>query len=184
MCPRTKTVIPIPYPHWRRDMKRPSKVANDGRSLSFNSESFEQAQYEAVANQAQLEQLALVKQRYDADAVRFWSDDEAGTFFKKSFAGSPKGRKFNREDGFVIGGFSWSARIKQSRKNALRLTAEYMLVFRGLDSCTSEDEYVYLYFDKISRFATYPYFRNLFAMCAANSGITLPPLPSLNERVD
>jgi hypothetical protein len=64
----------------------------------------------------------------------------------------------------------------------LKSSAEYLVLYNGLNDCPPD--YVQLYFKKVARFTTYPYFRSHFASHVAASGLMLAPLPSLNERVD
>ena len=153
-------------------------------SLSFADQEFDHGQYEAVANQARLQRLGLQRQAYKAELPLLWPSGEGNKGLQHTFKGMPKWHDYDRERGLILGKYEWVVLIKHGRKNALKLVAEYMLVFGGLEACDSDEGYVALYFDKIARFASYPYFRSHFAMCTANSGVTLPPLPTLTERVD
>lgn len=153
-------------------------------NLSFSDEEFDHEQYEAVANRARLRRLGLQKQSYKAELSLLWQSGESGNGLKHSFKGMPNGHVYDRDDGLIVGNYEWAVQVKHGRRNALKLVAEYVLVFGGLKACTADEDYVALYFDKIARFASYPYFRSHFAMCTASSGITLPPLPTLTERVD
>ena len=153
-------------------------------NLSFTDEKFDHVQYAAVANQARLQRLGLQRQSYKAELSLLWPSGEGNIGLKHTFKGMPKGHVYDRDRGLILGKYEWAVQVKHGRRNALKLVAEYLLVFGGLKACTSDEDYVALYFDKIARFASYPYFRSHFAMCTANSGITLPPLPTLTERMD
>ena len=165
-------------------MKQAQALDVPQMNLSFADEDFDHEQYEAVANRARLHRLGLQRQAYKAELSLLWPTGEGGGSLKHAFKGIPKGHVYNRERGLILGKYEWSVQVKHGRRNALKAVAEYMLMFGGLEACKSGENYVALYFEKIARFASYPYFRSHFAMCTANSGITLPPLPTLTERVD
>lgn len=148
--------------------------------LSFASEEFDNEKYSRVANSARLLDVCLVKQNYHVKLNLIWTAD--GDSLKHRFRGEPKGHSFDPDGGTVIGGYEWQAEIKVGRKNALKLTGEYLLVYGGLEN--QNEEYVRLYFNKLARFTTYPYFRALFSMSTSNSGLALDPLPSLIDRPD
>jgi hypothetical protein len=82
----------------------------------------------------------------------------------------------------LAGTYNWAAEVKMGRSKILKLSTEYLIVYSGLKD--SPEEYVRLYFNKLARFTSYPYFRAHFAMNVAASGLMLAPLPSLFDRVD
>lgn len=47
-----------------------------------------------------------------------------------------------------------------------------------------DEPHIEAYFQKIGRFATYPYFRPTFSHNIGETGILLTPLPTLSERID
>lgn len=99
-----------------------------------------------------------------------------------SFSGEPTAFHFDEDSGVMIGHYTWNVEIKLKRKKVLKLVSEYLIAYTGMSGFP--EEYVRFYFEKVGRFATYPYFRAVFSFHSSSSGITLPPLPSLNERVD
>lgn len=152
------------------------------KRLTFSSEAFDNNIYHEVAQRARLLEVSMVESNYSAKVQCFREADETGKALKNAFSGKPNGHKFHDEAGIVVGGYEWLAEIKFERSKALKLKVNYMLVYGGL---TGRDaSYVQLYFEKVARFTTYPYFRSHFAMLSANSGLALAPLPSLTDRVD
>ena len=88
----------------------------------------------------------------------------------------------NVEDDFVAGKFQWHAEVKIKRRSCLRIKSEYLLVYSGLKG--KDYMHVEYFFRKVGRFATYPYFRSHFSHHTSESGLVIPPLPTLSERVD
>lgn len=150
--------------------------------LKGKSEDFDQEIYASVASSAELRELALIDSKYKISPFLFWKADEDGAVLKSRFDGEHAGCKFDIEKGFLAGGYDWVAEIRIGRKQAVRLKAQFMLVYHGLAG--QPEQYVEAYFEKIARFTTYPYFRSLFATNTSLSNVPLPPLPSLIDRVD
>jgi hypothetical protein len=99
-----------------------------------------------------------------------------------TYEGRPAACHFFQDDGWLLGEYEWQVSLTSGRKKLLKQKSTYVLIYQGLSDC--DEEYVHLYFSKIGRFTSYPYFRALFATNVAASGLTFPPLPSLTDRVD
>lgn len=155
---------------------------NLDRELSFRSSSFDRDEYAKVANSARLVELGLTSQEYSAKLQCFWEASSENKQLKHAFSGEPEGCSFDTEQGVLAGGYEWTAEIRYGRKKALKLKATYLVVYTGLEG--QNEGYCKLYFSKVARFATYPYFRAAFALNTSNSGISLDPLPSLIDRID
>ena len=150
--------------------------------LSMASPEFDQEHYSLVAQSARLMELSLLKQQYEVKIQCFWKAEADEKNLHHRFSGKPKGHSFEPDTGMLAGGYQWQAEIRFGRLKALKLRAQYMLVYSNLEK--AQPEYARIYFEKIARFATYPYFRALFSMSVGNSGLSLDPLPSLIDRVD
>lgn len=149
--------------------------------LTFGAKDFDQAKYNRVASRARLSDVHLSATTYKID-VSYFLASESGPDLKPSFSGKPADQILDAEEGILFGRYIWSAEIKATRKKALSLRCEYVVVYSNL---VGEDEdYCFLYFDKLARFTTYPYFRSVFSILLANSGVVFPPLPSLTDRMD
>ncbi len=163
-------------------------VAKSGQRkmpLTFNSDNFDGEKYAKVANSARLVEIALVDQLFKVSLSSFWDAEEERKTLAHGYWGEPLKKLFDTEVGTIAGGYSWNAQIKDGRSKPLRLKAEYFLLYSGLNDLDSSfEEYVHLYFDKVARFTSYPYFRTLFATSSSNAGLALAPLPSLVDRID
>jgi len=86
------------------------------------------------------------------------------------------------EDGFAFGTFRWNAEVRFGRKSCVKIKSDYLLVYTDLkNQDATHTEY---FFRKVGRFATYPYFRSHFSHHVSETGLLVPPLPTLHERVD
>lgn len=150
--------------------------------LHFGSESFDNQVYYLVTKSAALRDVCLVDSVFSArvEEVRLAqiNDDP----LNNSFGEEPPDISFDQESGIAIGKFKWTVEICRKREKLLRLKAQFVVVYSGLEEC--EAQYVYLYVHKVGRFASYPYFRSHFATQAASAGVMLPPLPALTDRID
>ena len=159
-------------------------VAAHTSDFNRSSEGFDNGKYEGVACNARLLEVRLVSSVYNAKVMSFMSAGLGdGTELKQSYSGAPFGHSFVPEQGFAVGSYHWTAEIRAGRTKAMKLSTEYMVAYSGLKD--APEAYVELYFKKLARFTTYPYFRAHFAMQVAASGLMLAPLPSLTDhRVD
>jgi hypothetical protein len=160
--------------------------ATENRKLSevefgFSSDDFDAEQYADAARRAKLINVALTKQSYEAKLPVYWtglSDDD----LTHQFGGECVRVSLDIETGKMGGGYRWEASLRHGRKIAVKLTNQYFLMYGGLIGV--EERYARLYFSKIARFTSYPYFRSAFAIATSSSGILMNPLPSLTDRVD
>ncbi len=159
------------------------EVAAQSSDFSFASEGYDAGKYDGVARSARLREVRLVNSAYSAKVMSFMAVEPGDeTQLKQSYTGAPSGHSFVSERGVAVGSYIWTAEVRAGRTKAMKLSAEYMVAYSGLKD--APEEYVELYFKKLARFTTYPYFRAHFAMQVAASGLMLAPLPSLTDRVD
>lgn len=156
--------------------------SSDDFKLSATSEAFEPTVYADTAAKASLVQVHLTESVYEADVPKIMINQNEEGSLNSSFEGEPGRCDFDQVSGWCLGEYIWKVDIRIGRKKALKLKCKYVVVYDGLDGCDAD--YVRLYFEKVGRFTTFPYFRSHFATNTANSGLALPPLPSLTERVD
>lgn len=145
-------------------------------------EDFDQDAYATVASNARLLQIYLVTSNYEAKIPELLVGLNDDSDLKFGFTGGVRSCELDHKNGVLVGGYEWEADVKLGRKKLLKLKCSYVAVYENLFDC--QDEYQRYYFRKIGRFTTYPYFRAQFATHVADSGLSLPPLPSLTERVD
>lgn len=137
--------------------------------------------YASISMAARLDGIRLVEAEYKITPEVFAALEN----FDKmghSFHGATSEFRFDEDGGTALGRYKWEAEIKSGRKKVLKLVASYFVMYTNLEGC--DEDHVKHFYDKVVRFATYPYFRALFSRQCAESGIMLPPLPTLNERID
>jgi len=158
-------------------------MAEQTESEAFDSAAdaaeFDHELYSQVTVAARLRDIKLIKSEYSIKPEVFEALDDLENM---GFFGEPTGFFFSDDEGVLLGNYQWTCEIKLGRKKVLKFVCEYMIAYSGLNGF--EEEYVRFYFEKVGRFATYPYFRSDFSHHVSSSGILLPPLPSLNERVN
>lgn len=159
-----------------------SKKHNEANALTFSSSVFDPEKYAKVARHARLEDIRLNSCEYKVKHECFVQSEESGKELNQSFSGGMDGHSFDSERGLLAGVYIWSAEVKFRRKKALKLKCEYFLVYSGLEE--RDPDYARLYFQKLARFTSYPYFRSHFALETTASGLMIGPLPSLIDRVD
>ena len=160
----------------------PRKKIIESTGLTFSSSNFDPAVYAATAQAARLDSVSLTESKFSSKPSIFWESEQSGKSIKQGYSGLFKGLHFEPEEGFVIGGYQWEAVGKFGAKIAFSMRADYVLRYSGLVGASPE--YVQLYFLKIARFTSYPYFRALFATHTSAAELLLGPLPALTERVD
>ena len=149
--------------------------------VSVGDDRFDPKAYERVANAANLIRVDLMKSDYEIKP-QAWSMTVSEESFTPTFSGEPSTPSFIDQHGLLVGSYKWQAAFKKGNTKPLKLNCFYYLAWDGLDG--SDSDHYTLYFRKLARFVSYPYFRATLAHMTASSGLTFPPLPSLNERMD
>jgi hypothetical protein len=157
------------------------KASASSTKLSFADPRFDRDIYADVATHAKLREIRLIGSEFGIKP-QVLTISSADLDQKRSFEGGCKRYEFNAENGTALAFYSWTAELKVGRSRVLKLTAEYIMMYSDLDQ--KPEEYVELYVKRLARFSSYPYFRALFGSQTALSGIQIPPLPSLVERMD
>lgn len=153
---------------------------SEGSALSRAEFSLNHEVYAAVSNSANLQDIKLIGSEYVVRPEVFHVVEEDKMVH--GFTGECTDFHFSADTGYALGQYRWTAEIKAGRKKALKLVANYLIAYGDLVG--ADPEHVEFFFNKVGRFATYPYFRAFFSHHVSETGIVLPPLPSLNERVD
>jgi hypothetical protein len=142
---------------------------------------FEQKAYSKVSLSARLQDIKLIGSSYFVRPEIFVVSTDLEKMDLR-FSGECEHYSFDEDEGICFGHFLWTALIKSGRKSCLKLKAEYLLLYSNLEGCDAN--HVNFFFKKVGRFATYPYFRSHFSHHTSETGIAMPPLPVLQERVD
>lgn len=151
----------------------------DPSSAVGHAAEFDNGVYTELTIAARLRDIRLISCDYSIKPEVFEALED---FENMGFFGEPSGFHFDSETGIMVGHYRWTAEVKLGRKKVLKLVSEYLIAYMGLSGF--KEYHARFYFEKVGRFATYPYFRSDFSHHSSASGIMLPPLPSLNERVD
>ncbi|MDO6591828.1 hypothetical protein DS901_06520 [Loktanella sp. D2R18] len=158
-----------------------SEVDNVAATEVDSKTDFDNDTYAEVSRNAELKEVRLIRNKY-VIKPEITSVMEERDNVSHSFVGVCEDFDYNAETGLAIGNYRWTVEIKLGRKKVLKLVTNYLISYYNLEGF--DDHYVSYYFHKVGRFTTYPYFRALFSHHTSESGLVLPPLPSLNERVD
>ncbi len=158
-----------------------AKEEKDQKSEDSVEFEFDYDKYAKVSMAAQLQDIKLIGSKYTVKPEIFQAVEDLESMVH-DFSGVCTGIHFDDDDGDAFGQFRWIAKIKSGRKTALKLSADFLVVYVNLSG--QDLGHIEHFFNKVGRFATYPYFRALFSRHTSETGIMLPPLPSLNERVD
>jgi hypothetical protein len=137
--------------------------------------------YKEVSCSAALQELRLFSSKFMVKQEFFLLEAEYGPP-KSLFSGYTGEVTIDEEEGLIAGSYTWEAEIKFGRKTGLKLRSDYVLIYSGIGGLDSD--HINMYFNRVGRFSTYPYFRSHFSSHVTEAGLMLPPLPSLNERVD
>jgi len=155
----------------KSDIEKPNSA---GLPAEFDAQT-----YHDLSVAARLRDIKLIKSEYSIKPEVFDALDELNNF---GFFGEPSGFHFDSERGLILGHYMWTSEVKLGRKKVLKFVSEYLIAYTGLENFDAD--HTRFFFEKVGRFATYPYFRAEFSQHCASSGIMLPPLPSLNERMN
>jgi hypothetical protein len=85
----------------------------------------------------------------------------------------------DNERGTLSGIHSFTAALVVGKRKLLSLHCRYLTTYNLSDLCDEEAGRHYL--ARVGRLAAYPYFRATFATLTQQSGIMLPPLPTLSD---
>lgn len=163
-------------------MENAPKTSSKTLPTDVKDEDFDVARYNEIAQRARLAEITLSASEFHAkiDAALTLSDPEAA--IKLNYKDELTDVTFDGASGILAGTFNWKAEIKSGRSSLVRLRAGYSIFYDNL--VDADESYAVAYLGKVGRFATYPYFRALFSLQSGAASLTIPPLPSLRERVD
>lgn len=157
-------------------------VIDKPEPVSFGSPDFDAEEYALVAKTARLRDVRLIESHFQAKADLLRVFDQTEGSYELSFSGELSSFGFDADSGFAIGSYEWVAFAKHGRKKAMSTKTKYMVIYTNLKGMN--EAYVSIYYRKLAKFTSYPYFRGFFALNAAAASIIIPPLPSLTDRVD
>lgn len=134
---------------------------------------FSSADYNDVAHRAALRGINLLNNSYDFDPVPGVDIEK----WRLGYGVSVKSCKYSRDEGFVSAIIRYTMTAKYGRKKIVNCCSEFGVFYEvGLVENPSAAE---AFCNNVGVFAAYPYFRSLVSSLVWNSGIELPPLPSI-----
>ncbi|MCV2875660.1 hypothetical protein OE810_05250 [Rhodobacteraceae bacterium XHP0102] len=145
----------------------------------LSASNIDSGEWQKLTESARLRSLRMIKSAFSVKPEVYKEEENLD---KMTFQGNPVGFEFHESSNSMIGFYRWSAEIKMGKKKVLKFEADYILQYSGVQDF--EEAYVEFYFRKVGRFTSYPYFRSDFSHNCCSAGLFLPPLPSLNERVN
>lgn len=80
----------------------------------------------------------------------------------------------------LTGTWEYTATCQDGRRNVLKVVAKYLVIYRLSGEC--DPEAARQFYERVARFAAYPYFRGTFATLTQQSGVVLHPLPIISEQ--
>lgn len=152
------------------------------QSLTAEDVVFDHDLYNAVAQSARLRTVSLIGFDYTIKPSAFELDQSYWENGRKFLSGKMLDIEISLTEDLMIGQYQWAANIKKKTTSTLKVKSIYLLAYEGVAEC--DPPHLQLYLKKIGRFTTYPYFRALFSTVTGASGLTLPPLPTITDRVD
>lgn len=158
-----------------------TELANASSEAPPSEDTFDYDAYARVSRAAQLLEIKLIDSQYSIKPEVFAAIEDLDSM-NHGFVGESGPLNFDPEEGIAMGNYRWTAEIKHGRKKVLKLVVNYLIVYSDLYDF--DEAHVRFYFNKVGRFASYPYFRAIFSHHTSESGILLPPLPTLSERVN
>lgn len=161
-----------------------AKASNNkrGELRETSAEDFNVSKYNTVAGAARLAEIVLTRANFVTKLGASFALADPDSAVKLTYNDELTDAAFDAEAGILAGTFNWKAEIKSGRAILVRLTASYSIFYENL--AQADEKHSLAYLAKVGRFATYPYFRGIFSVHAGAAGLSVPPLPSLKERVD
>lgn len=160
-------------------VKKP--MAQTAQQNSADEPTFIPAEYNEVVKKADLVAVDLSDLRFSVKPDFFLKEIEKSIDLKKNFNFRLLGNHFVAKSGISVSQFQWFVEVLFGRKSLVKITADYHVVYRGLDGC---NEYAVKEFAvRIGRTSSYPYFRALVSQLTWSAGVSLPILPVIGTNV-
>jgi hypothetical protein len=162
--------------------RKVSRSASTPQALIPEEDRAEQAAFAAdaynkVARSAKLRGIMLIRSNFfvlEEFLARQRSEDEKPSL---SYGSSIKNVAFDAEKGIVSCEWTWNVTGRTGRKKSLFIQAVYLVFYDELIGC--DPKAVDRFLRRVSRFATYPYFRAHVSQTNWESGAKLPIMPTI-----
>ena len=159
----------------------PAKKPSPPQKLRIGGDGFDAEVYNDIATSASLLDVRLVESSFAIrpECIGVLNDSGESPMFQ--FSGKVESIALSKS-GICVGTYVWTADIKDNRLKALKIKSKYIIAYGNLKG--KDLKYVGLYFEKLAKFTSFPYFRSLMATHVSAANLVLPPLPSITDRVD
>lgn len=143
---------------------------------SSDKEKVRPSDYNRLVAHAKLHTIRLISTRYDMKPSAI-SDDRDKWRYRVS--NKLLDWKCSSGDQLLSGTWEYTASCTNGRRQMLKVVAKFLVTYRLSDEC---DEVAGKeFFERVGKFAAYPYFRSTFATLTQQSGISLHPLPIISD---
>ncbi|BBK31201.1 hypothetical protein STHU_18350 [Allostella humosa] len=138
---------------------------------------FATEEYNEVARSAKLRDILLIGSEFEVIPAYFEHNHDGEIVSKLGY--NSTFTDFDFDDGVATGKWIWSVTARARRKKTLSILATYLVAYDGLAGCSHRA--VFIYMRRVSRFASYPYFRTHVSHLSWESGAGLPILPTISS---
>ena len=150
--------------------------------LTLASNDFDASLYNSLSQSANLMDLRCIQSKFSITKKYIGQLHEKIGPFDRFFDYDVENPTLVEDHGYLFGIVKWKAGLKDGRKNVAVFSCDYYVTYSDVGGFPSE--YCFLYFQKLAKFSSFPYFRAYVGAQSAAAGVIIPPLPSLRERVD
>jgi hypothetical protein len=134
-------------------------------------------EYNRLVAHAKVQAIRLINTRYDIKPAAFSADRGDWAY---QVSNKLLDCHCDVEDLLLSGTWEYAASCNKNGRQMLKVVAKYLVTYRLSSAC--DPAAGNQFFDRVARFAAYPYFRSTFAMLTQQSGIMLHPLPIISEQ--
>ena len=142
-----------------------------------NKPNLDPGAYNRLVAHARIQAIRLINTRYDMKPAALTDDRHDWTY---NVSNKLLDWHCDNENLLLSGTWEYSASCFNKRKQMLKLVSKFLVTYRLSDVCdpTAGKEF----FERVGKFAAYPYFRATFAVITQQSGISLHPLPVISDQ--
>lgn len=132
--------------------------------------------YNELVRKARLVSIMLDGLNFKMDPSYFSSERKD----VKRFIDSEMGEfDYSAEKGVCISNIKWTLMVKKGRKNLIKCTANYVVIYDGIKEF--DIDVIEVFVDSVVSTASYAYFRGLYAHLDWSAMLNSPPLPILKQ---
>jgi len=133
--------------------------------------------YNKVARSASLDGIMLVKAAFNIKPA-FYKSVESEKRPSLSYSSEMSNDVFDDSTGIAGCVWTWNVEAKQGKSTTLSIEASYRILYKVDAEC--DPAAVRRYLARVSRFATYPYFRAHVSQISWESSAGLPVMPTIS----